>query len=126
MADFIDRAILIGTGLEKKLKELVKELEESGKGEEGEEGELPGGKKLENKVVDEGVKAVKDLLTVLREGKEKFEKELLCSTESLADKLNVATMSELDVVKEMARVAREKVDGLEKRVKTLEGKKKAK
>ncbi len=120
MAEFIDKAILIGTGLEKKIKELVVELEEKGKAE-AKEGQPPK-ERIENRVVEDGIKAVKELLSVLREGKDRIESEVVEGAESLTRKLNLASGEELETVKEMARTAREKTDKLEKRVKKLEGK----
>ena len=119
--EFIDKAILIGTGLEKKIKELLVELEEKGKAEGAEEGQ-PAKERIENRVVEDGIKAVKELLCVLREGKDRIESEVVEGAESLTGKLNLATASDLEEVKEMARAAREKTDKLEKRVKKLEGK----
>ena len=118
--EFIDKAILIGTGLEKKIKELLVELEEKGKAET-KEGQ-PAKERLENRVVEDGIKAVKELLCVLREGKDRIESEVVEGAESLTGKLNLATASDLEEVKELARSAREKTDKLEKRVKKLEGK----
>ncbi len=48
------------------------------------------------------------------------------SSEKVLDKLHAARSEDIDVVKEMARVAREKVDTLEKRVGALEAKLKKK
>lgn len=133
MPDFIDRAILIVMGLEKKVKGVMDELADEGRTEvdraegDGAEGEdLPLHKKAENKIVEEGVKALQELRGVLREGKERFEKEVIKNASALVETLNVATRSELDTVKEMARVAREKVDALEKKIKDFEKKKKKK
>ncbi|HBG46932.1 MAG TPA: hypothetical protein DDW94_08080 [Deltaproteobacteria bacterium] len=122
MADLLDKALLIGLGLEKKAKEVLEELERSGKGSKEGTGEagLPTREKIENKVVDEGVKALADFLSLIRGAREKLEKELSSSSEKVLDKLNVATMDDVEVIKEMARVAREKVDKLEKRVADLE------
>ncbi|OGP95528.1 MAG: hypothetical protein A2V53_02095, partial [Deltaproteobacteria bacterium RBG_19FT_COMBO_56_10] len=74
----------------------------------------------ENKVVDEGVRALKEFVTVVKSAKEKLEKEVSSGSEKVFEKLNVATQSDIEVVMEMARVAREKVDKLEKRVAELE------
>jgi len=130
MTDFIDKAMLIGVGLEKKIKELMVELEKKGKEERREgavaaEGEgLGPGQRFENRIVEDGVKAVRELLSVLREGKARVEGEACEAAEGLTTKLHLATTEELEVVKEMARVAREKVDALEKRLDELEGKRK--
>jgi BMFP domain-containing protein YqiC len=125
MADLIDRAILIVLGLEKKAKELINELAEAGEKEAGggEEGLTPG-KRAENKLVEEGATAAKELLELLRECKDKFEKKVVEATVSCVERLNMATKSELDTVKETARAAREKVDKLEKKLKELEKKEK--
>ncbi len=129
MVDFIDRAILIGLGLEKKLKELVTELEKKGreskeKADTSRQGgeELSPAQQLENVIVEDVTKTLKDLLMVLKEGKEKLTGVISSSTEELAERLNLATREELEVVKEMAQLAREKVDELEKKLETLEKK----
>lgn len=141
MSDIFDKAILIGMGLEKKAKEVLEELQKSGeekkkeagvegKGEPGKGGEgeeLTPRQVVENKVVDEGVKVLKEFLSAVKGVKDKIEKEVATSSDKVLGKLHVATEDELDVIKEMARVAREKVDELEKRVSSLEkGKKEEK
>lgn len=127
MADLIERTILAVMGLEKKAKEVLEELVETGKKEAGpaEEG-LPPGKKAQNKLVDEAVSAFKELLEFIGECKGRLEKDVGDAAESVAERLNVATKSDLDTVKEMARVVREKVDKLEKKLKELEKKEKKK
>jgi BMFP domain-containing protein YqiC len=112
-------------GLEKKAKEVLEELVETGKKEAGpaEEG-LPPEKKARNKLVDEAVSAFKELLEFIGECKGRLERGVGDTAESVAERLNVATRSDLDTVKEMARVAREKVDKLEKKLKELEKKEK--
>lgn len=125
MADIFDKAILIGIGLEKKAKEVIDELQRAGKestAEKGEGPDLTARQAAENKVVDEGVKALKEFLSVIQAGKERLEKEVSASSEKVLERLNVATQNDIDIIKEMARVAREKVDRLEKRVQELEGK----
>lgn len=122
MTDLLDKAILIGMGLERKAREVLEELEKSGKGSKEASGEagLPPRETVENRVVDEGVRALKDFLSVVNSAKERLEKEVASSSGKVFEKLNVATQEELEVVKEMARVAREKADKLEKRVSDLE------
>ncbi len=63
---------------------------------------------------------MKEFVTVVKSAKEKLEKEVSSGSEKVFEKLNVATQSDIEVVMEMARVAREKVDKLEKRVAELE------
>lgn len=122
MSDLFDKAILIGMGLEKKAKEVLEELEKTGKtGKEAAGSEGLGPKQtIENKVVDEGVRALKEFVTIVKGAKEKLEKEVSTGSEKVFEKLNVATQDDLEVVKEMARVARERVEKLEKRVAELE------
>ncbi len=126
MADILDKAILIGIGLEKKAKEVLDELQQAGKsGTEGAaagatEGGLPPKEAAENKIVEEGIKALREFLAVVKTGKEKLDKEFSSSSEKVLERLNVATQNDIDVIKEMARIAREKVDKLEKRVAELE------
>jgi BMFP domain-containing protein YqiC len=124
MPDLLDRAILIGVGLEKKAREFMDALEEAGragaaKPAAGAEGLTPK-ETLENRIVEDGVKAAKEFLSVLKSVREKLDTELTASSGKVLDRLHVATRDELDVVKEMARVAREKVDRLEKKVEDLE------
>ncbi len=132
MSDIFEKAMLLATGLERKAKEALDELVEAGRDKEGEEGtkkgdngsdgeELPSDKAMQNRIVEDGVKASKELIALLKEGSEKFEKGVLETAEVFVEKLNVATKSDLDTVMEMARKAREKVDELEKRVAKIEG-----
>lgn len=121
MADLLDKAILIGIGLEKKAKEVLDELQQAGKSSEAaSEGELPPKEAAENKVVEEGIRALREFLSLVKSGKERLDKEFATSSEKVLEKLNVATQNDMDVIKEMARIAREKVDKLEKRVAELE------
>lgn len=127
MADLFEKAVFIGLGLEKKAKEVLEELEKiarsgaEGAGVAGGQG-MSAKQALENRVVEDGVKALKEFLAVIRTAKEKLEEELTSSTGKLRDKMHVASQDDVDVIKEMARVAREKVDKLEKRVEELEAK----
>lgn len=136
MADVIEKAILIGAGVEKKLKDILREFEESGRKERGGGGvptpsgagraEIPPYQSLQNRLVEDASKAVKELLSVLKDSRTKVEGEVSSATESIADKLGLATKDDLEIVKEMARVAREKVDALEKRCDAMEHKGKGK
>lgn len=124
MADLLDKAILIGLGLEKKAKEVLEELQQAGKNAQGPapaEGEgLSAKQAVENKLVEDGVKVLKEFLSVIKSTKEKIEKDVSGSSEKVFEKLNLATQSDIEIVKEMARIAREKTDKLEKRVAELE------
>lgn len=129
MSDLLDKAVIIGLGLEKKAKEALNELERVGKAATEAKGAQPGGtgapdltpkQAVENKVVEDAVKVLKDLLGAISSGKEKFEKEAQATSERVMERLNVPTRTEVDVIKEMARISREKVDLLEKRVEELE------
>ncbi|MFQ5466495.1 MAG: accessory factor UbiK family protein [Thermodesulfobacteriota bacterium] len=124
MADLFDRAILIGMGLEKKAREALSELQSAGKSETEarEGGELPPKEAAENKVVEEGIHLLRDLVSTLKGMKEKVEGDVTGASEKLFERMGVATDEEIEVVKEMARVAREKADELERRVAILEGK----
>ncbi|MEE9542216.1 MAG: accessory factor UbiK family protein [Thermodesulfobacteriota bacterium] len=136
MADIFDKVITLGIGLEKKAMETLDELEELGKTEvkkeeereakEGTGSEEPLGakKEFENRLVDGGVKAIGEFVSLLKECREKVEGEIRGSSDRVVEKLHMATKDEVDVAIEMARIAREKVDELEKRVAALEGKKK--
>lgn len=125
MADLLDKAILIGIGLEKKAKEVLGDLQQAGK-EAKASAAAPGAEPLtsketvENKVVEEGVKALSEFLNVIRSVKTRIESEVQSSSGKVFDKLHIATEDDIEVVREMARIAREKVDSLEKRVEELE------
>ncbi|MEK6759903.1 MAG: accessory factor UbiK family protein [Deltaproteobacteria bacterium] len=125
MADLLDKAILIGIGLEKKAKEVLGDLQQAGKEAKasaaGSGAEpLTSKEMVENKVVEEGVKALSEFLNVIRSVKSKIESEVQSSSGKVFDKLHIATEDDIEVVREMARIAREKVDSLEKRVEELE------
>lgn len=129
MSEILDKAVLIGMGLEKKAKEALDELQKAGKAAAdakaagaGTTGEGLSTKQLiENKVVEDAVGALKELLGYINAGKEKFEKEFAASSEKLLEKLHVPTHNDVEVIKEMARISREKVDRLEKMVEELQG-----
>jgi BMFP domain-containing protein YqiC len=127
MADLVDKAILVGKELEKRLKELMEELEKRGSEAMKADATEAGGARpltprqaLENKVVQEGVKALKELLNAIKTAKEKVEGEVAGGAGRVLKGLDVPTREDIEVIKEMARVAREKVDALEKRVEALE------
>ena len=120
MSDIIGKVIDAGTAVEGKVRDFIRELEDKGSSSSG-EGYIGAAGRIENKVVEEGVKAVKELLGILEECKSKVGGEASGVVDSVAARLNLASASELEVVKEMARVAREKVDSLEKRLSKLEG-----
>jgi len=131
MSDLFDKALLIGMGLEKKAKEALEELQKEGKqeaaaaggGDAGDEVREMGPRQAaENKVVDEGVRVLKEFLNLVKTGRERLEKEVSTSSGRLLDKVNAATRDDVEIVKEMARISREKVDKLEKRVAELEAK----
>ncbi len=140
MTDIIDKAIEVGMGLEKKAKEVLDELQKSGEAAKKEKaaespkgpkatgapGDLSTAQVVENKVVEEGVKALKEFLCIINTVKEKLGREFIAGSGKLAEGLHVATEDDIDVVREMARVAREKVDELEKRMEALEARLKKK
>lgn len=118
MADILDKAMSLGVGIGEKVKEKVDELIEAG--EKAKVGGLGAVKEAENRFVDEAVKLVSETLKQANVTKEKAESLAVEIAEGLADKLKLATKDELDVVKKLALIAREKAEALEKRVKTLE------
>lgn len=124
MSDIVDKAVLLVLGLEKKAREALEELKKAGeeaKAPGAEEGKgLTPSQRLENRVVEEGVKALKEFLKAAEGAKEKLEKELSGSSSRILEKLHAAKEEDIEVVKEMARVAREKVDRLEKRLAEIE------
>ena len=137
MSDFFDKALLLGAGIEKKVKDLACELESSSKedsnkktdgtgdatdaGSTGTEG-LGAKERIENKLVTEGVRGVKELLSLIKDGKDKVDGEVSGVADTIADKVGLATAAELTTVKEMARVAREKADSAEAGLKKVETK----
>ena len=118
MAEIVDKAILLGLGIENKVKEMVNELVEAG--EKAKSSGLGAVKEAENRFVDEAVKVVSETLKHANVAKEKAESMAVEIAEGLADKLKLATKDELDVVEKLALIAREKAEALEKRVKALE------
>ncbi len=121
MADLIDNALNIVLGLEKKLKGTIDDLASAGRADEAKDTtELNPRKKVENKIVDEGVKTITDLLTLLGDVKDKLEGEAKEAVEAVMDKLKVPSSDDFEAVKEMARIAREKTEELEKRIAKLE------
>jgi len=119
MPDMLDRMLLVAMGLEKKVKDVIDELQKTGEQDKGEEG-LSAKEVVENKIVDEGVGVVKELLSVVDGARKRIEEELARKSDKIRDKIHAADSEEIEVVKEMARVAREKVDALEKRVDEIE------
>ncbi|MEK7688742.1 MAG: hypothetical protein AAB313_00640 [Deltaproteobacteria bacterium] len=123
MTDILDKAILIGIGLEKRAKDILNELASEGKeSKTGAEGELPPKQELENKLVEEGTKVVRELIASVKAGKEKVDKEIEEAVQHLLEKFKVATKDDMEIIEKMAQVAREKVDALEKRIERLEKK----
>lgn len=123
MTDILDKAILIGIGLEKRIKDALNELASEGKeAKSPEEAGLPPKEAIENKLVEEGVKAIRELIAAAKAGKEKVDKEIQEVVERLLEKCRVATKDDIEIIEKMAQVAREKVDKLEKRVEVLEKK----
>jgi len=127
MSDILDGFLLAGMGLENKVKEAFEELRKSGEkgragdGEkDGEDGGLSPKQVVENKIVDEGIGVVKEILSVVDGAKTRIEEEISSNSGRIRAKLHAADSDEIEVIKEMARVAREKVDTLEKRVNELE------
>lgn len=123
MTDILDKAILIGIGLEKRAKDILNELASEGKeAKTGEGGELPPKQELENKLVEEGTKVVRELIASVKAGKEKVDKEIEEAVQHLLEKFKVVTKDDIEIIEKMAQVAREKVDALEKRIEKLEKK----
>ena len=120
MTDILDKAILIGMAVEKRLKEFASELIKEAKEEGVAESKLPPRKEVENRVVEEGVKILRELVSAARSGKEVIDKHIHDAVEEMLERFKVATREDLDVIEKMARVAREKVDKLEERILDLE------
>ena len=120
MSDLLDKAILVGLGLEKKAKEVLEELEKSAAAGAAGDAGLSAKQRLENRFTEDGTKILKDFLAVVKAVKGKMEEELTASSGKILEKVHAAKEEDVEVIKEMARVAREKVDKLEKRVEELE------
>lgn len=118
MADILDKAMSLGIGIGEKVKEKVDELIEAG--EKAKSSGLGAAKEAENRFVDEAVKLVSETLKQANVAKDKAESLAVEIAEGLADKLKLATQDELEVVKKLALIAREKAEALEKRVEALE------
>ncbi len=120
MSDMLDRMLLVAMGLEKKVKETIGDLQKTGEEGKGEGEGLSAKEVVENKIVDEGVGVVKELLSVVDNARKRIEEELASKSGRIREKIHAADSEDIEVIKEMARVAREKVDALEKRVGELE------
>lgn len=122
MTDILDKIILIGMGLEKKLKDSISKLaEESKKGKTADtDGGLPPRKELENKVVEEGVRILREVADAARTGKEFIDEHINNTVCEILERFKVATREDIEVIEKMAQNAREKVDKLEKRIEELE------
>ncbi|MBI5681936.1 MAG: 2-polyprenylphenol 6-hydroxylase [Deltaproteobacteria bacterium] len=70
MSDILDKAILIGLGLEKKIKDAINELADEAKKGKADESNLPPRKEFENKVVEEGVNILREVVAAAKSGKE--------------------------------------------------------
>jgi len=134
MSDFFDKALLLGAGLEKKLKELACELDPTStdcptdnKDETKEDSSattngLGVKEQIENRLVTEGVRGIKELVSLIKDGKEKVDGEVSAVADTIANRMGIATTSELTTIKEMARVARERADAAEASIKKTEAK----
>lgn len=119
MTDILDKAILVGMGMEKRVKDFLNELSEEAK-TSGTGSKLPPAKEVENRVVEEGVKILREIVAAARSGKEMIDEHIKNAVEEILERFKVATREDIDVVEKMAQVAREKVDRLEKRIEELE------
>lgn len=122
-SDIVDKVVLIGLGIEKKLKDTLNDLTNVGKEvNQGAEKELPPKQELENRLVEEGVKMARELISVVKIGKEKVDKEIEEILRHLIEKFRLVSRDDIEIIEKMAQLAREKVDRLEKRVEELEKK----
>src|SRR3989304_5853712 len=105
MTEILAKANLIGMGLEAGVKGASDKLESEGKeAKTGEGGELPPKQELENKLVDEGVKVVRELIGTVKAGKEKVDKEIQEGVERLLEKCRGATKDDIEIIEKMAQV----------------------
>lgn len=119
MSDIIEKAFLIGKGLEEKVSKIIDELAKEG---EKRVSDLPAKEELENKLVEGGAKAAGVAIGQLKKDKEKLAEKVSEVIEGLLGKLNIVTRDDIEIIEKMASNAREKVDALEKRIKELEKK----
>ena len=115
----VDRMLLVAMGLEKKVRDVIDDLQRAGQEGRTEEG-LSAKEAVENRFVEEGVGVVKELLGTLENARARIEEELASRSGKIRERIRAADSEELEVIREMARLAREKVDALEKRVEELE------
>src|SRR3990172_3863188 len=103
MADILDKAILIGMGIEKKLKQAVDELAEEAKKEDTGESKLHPRKELENKVVEDAVKILRGVVAAAKSGKEMIDEHIKNAVQEILEKFKVATREDIDVIEKMAQ-----------------------
>lgn len=120
MTDLLDKAIALGLEVEKRLKQTLEGIASKAQEKSPEEPGLSSKQRMENKLVEEGVLAIRELISAVKTGKEKVDKELQGVVERLLEKCKVASRDDIEIIEKMAQTAREKVDKLEKRIEELE------
>ncbi len=121
MSDIIEKAFLIGKGLEERAGKVLNDLAKEG---EKKVSGLPTTKEeLENKLVEGGTRVAGKTIKHFKKDKEKIEGKVSEIIEGLFDKFKLVSRDDIDIIEKMASKAREKVDALEKRVEELEKKK---
>lgn len=115
----VEKAILIGKGVEGRVIDLLNSLAEEG---EKRGSVFPSKEEFENSLVEGGVEAAKKVLSSLKEDKAKLEKKVEDVLQGLVEKIHLASKEDVELVEKMASKAREQVDKLEKKIKELEKK----
>jgi BMFP domain-containing protein YqiC len=122
MFGIIEKALLIGKGLEERATKMMDDLAKEG---EKKAADLPTSKEeFENKLVEGGTKIAGEAINHLKQDKEKIEKKISQMMDRLFEKFKVVTRDDIEVIEKMAARAREKVDELEKRIELIEKKEK--
>jgi len=118
MGGVLDKVLLAGLGIEHKVKEKINELAKEGK-VEAEEG-LGMKEDMENKLVENIVDVLGGGLKKVGVAKKEIDAVIVSLAEDIAEKLQIVTVDEVDVLEKLLMKNREKTAGLEKRVKKLE------
>ncbi len=118
MGGMLDKVLLAGLGIEHKVKEKINGLANEGNDEEGEG--LGMKEDIENRLVENIVEAVGGGLKKVGLAKKEVDAVLASIAEDIAEKLQIVTVDEFDVLEKLLMKNREKTDKMEKRIKKLE------
>ena len=118
MSGLFDKVILVGLGLEHKVKEKVDELAKEGK-KEVEEG-LDMKENMENKIIERIVDVAGAGLKKVGVAKKEVDGVVASLAEEMAERLKIVTLDDFDVLEKLVVGNREKIGKLEKKVAKLE------